>query len=115
MTTSDGPYQTEAQARERTAVRSIYDAAHASTRRGVMAEGSHRLLEQACTATSAELGAYDRRILAWLADWEPQTCAVIAGLITRAACAQRAPAVLTRLRPDLRRAAHHPGRARRYS
>jgi hypothetical protein len=96
MTTSDGPYQTEAQARKQPAVRAIYDAAHASTRRGVMAEGSHRLLEEACTAASVELGAYDRRILAWLAGWEPQTCAVIAGLITRAACARRAPAVLAR-------------------
>jgi hypothetical protein len=94
MTTSDGPYQTEAQAREQPAVRAIYDAAHADRRRGVMAEGGHRLLEEACTAASVELGAYDRRILAWLAGWEPQTCAVIAGLITRAARAQRAPAIL---------------------
>ena len=30
------------------------------------------------------MGAYDRRILAWLAGFEPQTCAVVAGLITRA-------------------------------
>jgi hypothetical protein len=96
MTTSDGPYQTEAQARERPAVRAIYDAVHADRRRGVMAEGSHRLLEQACTTANVELGAYDRRILAWLAGWEPQTCAVIAGLITRAARAQQASAILAR-------------------
>jgi len=31
-----------------------------------------------------ELGVYDRRIVAWLADWEPSTLTVIAGLITRA-------------------------------
>jgi hypothetical protein len=31
-----------------------------------------------------ELGAYDHRILVWLAGWEPTICAVIAGLITRA-------------------------------
>jgi hypothetical protein len=96
MTTSDGPYQTEAQAREQPAVRAIYDAAYADRRRGVMAEGSHRLLEEACSAASVELGAYDQHILAWLAGLEPQTCAVIAGLITRAACAQRAPTVLAR-------------------
>jgi hypothetical protein len=30
------------------------------------------------------LGAYDARILAWLANYEPETCAVISGLITRA-------------------------------
>ncbi len=37
-----------------------------------------------CGAAGVELGAYDRRIVAWLAGWEPQTCAVVAGLITRA-------------------------------
>jgi hypothetical protein len=30
------------------------------------------------------LGAYDERIMSWLANWEPTTRAVIAGLITRA-------------------------------
>lgn len=30
------------------------------------------------------VGAFDARILAWLAGWEPETCAVIAGLVTRA-------------------------------
>ena len=34
------------------------------------------------------LGAYDRRILGWLARWEPTTCAVVAGLITRASLAR---------------------------
>ena len=29
-------------------------------------------------------GAYDHRILTWLAGWEPQICAVVAALITRA-------------------------------
>lgn len=50
----------------------------------VSAEGNRRLLEEACTATGVRLGAYDHRILLWLAGWEPSTCAVIAGLITRA-------------------------------
>jgi hypothetical protein len=31
-----------------------------------------------------ELGAYDDRILRWLAGWEPATCAVIAGFVSRA-------------------------------
>jgi hypothetical protein len=43
-----------------------------------------RMLEDACTAAGVELGAYDRRIIAWLAGWEPQTVAVICGLISRA-------------------------------
>jgi hypothetical protein len=30
------------------------------------------------------LGADDARILGWLANYEPETCAVITGLITRA-------------------------------
>jgi hypothetical protein len=35
-------------------------------------------------AADVELGAYDRRIVEWLARWEPATCAVIAGLVSRA-------------------------------
>jgi hypothetical protein len=31
-----------------------------------------------------KLGAFDHRIVLWLAGWEPSTCAVIAGLIARA-------------------------------
>jgi hypothetical protein len=42
------------------------------------------LLEGACQAAGVQLGAYDHRILIWLTAWEPATCAVIAGLITRA-------------------------------
>jgi hypothetical protein len=37
-----------------------------------------------------ELGAYDERILEWLADYEPSTVAVICGLISRARAAGRA-------------------------
>ena len=33
---------------------------------------------------SNKIGGYDLKILAWLAGWEPQVCAVVAGLITRA-------------------------------
>lgn len=32
---------------------------------------------------TAALGAFDDRILSWLANWEPETCAVVAGLIAR--------------------------------
>lgn len=31
-----------------------------------------------------ELGAYDQKIIGWLAEWEPATVAVICGLISRA-------------------------------
>ena len=33
---------------------------------------------------------FDRRVLAWLSGWEPQVCAVVTGLITRAHAAGRA-------------------------
>lgn len=37
----------------------------------------------------AELGAYDRQILDWLAGFEDSGCAVVAGLVARAATAAR--------------------------
>jgi hypothetical protein len=74
-----GPYETERQAAD--AARHIYDSPPGT---GAWGTGSHRLLEDACTAAGVRLGAYDQRILLWLAGQEPSTCAVIAGLITRA-------------------------------
>jgi len=47
-------------------------------------EQNRQLLTQACEAAGITLGTYDRRIIGWLADYEDATCAVIAGLITRA-------------------------------
>lgn len=44
-----------------------------------------RHLEEACAAAGVELGVFDRRILAWLAGWEPSTVQVVIGLISRAA------------------------------
>jgi hypothetical protein len=96
-----GPFHTEREASAHPAVRAIYDAMHASLRRGVGDEENLRLLEQACKAAGVELGAYDRRILRWLAGWEAEACAVVAGLITRAAghglAAEQLPAVLDAL------------------
>jgi hypothetical protein len=74
-----GPYETERQAAD--ATRHIYDSPPGT---GAWGDGNHRLMEDACTAAGVQLGAYDHRILVWLAGWEPATCAVIAGLITRA-------------------------------
>lgn len=78
------PLKTEQQARELPEVQAIFRAFDASPGAGKMAPLNLAMLEQACAAAHVELGAYDQRILAWLAQWEPQTCAVIAGLITRA-------------------------------
>lgn len=74
-----GPYQTERQAAA--AARQIYAAAPAVPLRAA----NRRLLEDACASAYVPLGDWDRRIVAWLAGWEPATCVVIAGLITRAA------------------------------
>jgi hypothetical protein len=74
-----GPFETERQAAD--AARHIYDSPPGT---GAWGDGNHRLMEDACTAAGVELGAYDHRILLWLAGWEPATCAVVAGLITRA-------------------------------
>jgi hypothetical protein len=49
-----------------------------------MAEANYARLADACEGAAVTVGAYDSRILTWLAGWEPQTCAVVAGLITRA-------------------------------
>jgi hypothetical protein len=74
-----GPYETERQAAN--AVRHIYGSPAGT---GAWGDGNHRLIEDACTAAGVQLGAFDHRILVWMAGWEPSTCAVIAGLITRA-------------------------------
>jgi hypothetical protein len=111
MSTSDGPYQTEAQARERRAVRDIYDAARASTRRGVMAEENHHMLQQTCAAAGVELGGYDRRILSCVASLKPQICAVTAGLITCSSrSSQLASAGQAEAGPNASPAADHPHR-----
>jgi hypothetical protein len=74
-----GPYETERDAIN--AVRHILDTPPGT---GAWRDGSLRTLETACQAAGVKLGAYDQRILVWLAGWEPQACAVIAALIERA-------------------------------
>lgn len=79
-----GPYETDRQAAADPAVRAVYEAFAATPGAGKMTPLNERMLTAACEAAGVELGAYDRRIVTWLAGWEPQVCAVIAGLITRA-------------------------------
>jgi hypothetical protein len=74
---ASGPFETEYEARA--AVEHIL-----SSPAEAMTDGNHRLLEDACRAAGVELGAWDHRILVWLANWEPSTVAVVAGLIARA-------------------------------
>lgn len=79
MSHAMGPFDSEQQARA---------AAHVivpPTRLSILTTAENRqLLEDVCERAGVNLGAYDRRILLWLAGWEDATCAVVAGLITRA-------------------------------
>ena len=79
-----GPFETEREAAA--AVQHIY-----GSRTEAWSDGSHRLLEDACRAAEVELGAFDHRILVWLAGFEPSACAVVAALITRANAAAADP------------------------
>jgi hypothetical protein len=71
-----GPFETERQAREATRQYPAGGAANGNPNLSILLD--------AVIAAGVPLGAYDRRILEWLAGWEPATCAVIAGLVTRA-------------------------------
>ena len=85
-----GPYETEAEARENPAVQEIYAAFRADPGMGRMAPLINALLVDVCTMAGVDLGAFDRRVLSWLSGWEPETAAVICGMITRAHEAGRA-------------------------
>lgn len=75
-----GPFETEDEARTTPAVRAVYEA----YREAKSSLSGTPIIAAACEAAGIELGAYDARILAWMRNWEPATCAVIAGLIARA-------------------------------
>ena len=77
-----GPYETEQQAR--VDVADLYEQSRRSGLRGALADANYAYLADARERTGVALGAYDARILTWLAHWEPATCAVVAGLIARA-------------------------------
>ena len=88
------PYETRRQARAD--VGGVYAQCERSSRRGVMGKANLAYLREACNRTSVTLGAFNTRILAWLAGWKPETCAVVAGLITCAYAAELGAAHSTR-------------------
>jgi len=102
------PYETERQARA--GVAGVHAQCDRSNRRGVMGEANLAYLREACDRTNETLGAFDTRILAWLAGWEPETCAVVAGLVTRAYAAELNAAHSTGPLPEQR--AQHQRRPR---
>jgi hypothetical protein len=79
---ASGPYETGRQATADMA--SVYQMARRSNRWGALAEANLARLADTCQRAGVTLGRFDARILAWLANYEPGTCAVIAGLVTRA-------------------------------
>jgi hypothetical protein len=80
-----GPYQTRGEANQSPAVQAVWKAYSAAPGTGRMAAHCLAILTDACTTAGILTGAYDLTVMAWLSGWEPETCQVIAGLITRAA------------------------------
>ena len=90
---ASGPYETSDEVRRLPAVRAVYDVMHDATGRGAGQGECERMLAGACEAAGVALGAYDARILRWLANWEAETVAVVAGWVARAHEAGKAAAV----------------------
>jgi hypothetical protein len=76
-----GPFETGQEAHD-AAVRHIEPEPGWSILR---APQNRQMLADACEAAGVVLGDYDARILDWMAGWEDGICAVLAGLIRRAA------------------------------
>lgn len=74
-----GPYESEQQATK--VCGDAYGHPHVP---GHMGAWNRAVLAAAVESASVELGAYDMRILGWLAKWEPEMVAAIAGIIARA-------------------------------
>jgi hypothetical protein len=92
-----GPFESEAEVRAMPAVREVYRQFDADPGVGKMTPHIHRMLLDALAAAGVDLGAHDHAIAGWLANWEPQTVAVIASWITRAGEAGQADAASARL------------------
>jgi hypothetical protein len=85
--TTPGPFGTEAEAR----AAALVLGGPPGPGWPILSRGQReRMLTAACEAAGVSLGAYDARILAWLGEFEDGACAVVAGLVTRAAAAQTA-------------------------
>ena len=78
-----GPFESESQALATPAVRAVYGAYEAGITS--LRDGAADLMLSACEKAGVRLGAYDRRIIIWLAGFEPQAAAAVAGVIVRAA------------------------------
>jgi hypothetical protein len=81
------PFGTGAEARA--AIDCHYEAAHGSIRIRVIGEPNHRMQCDVASTDGVELDADNRRIVAWLGGFEPETPAVLDQGITRAHAAPR--------------------------
>lgn len=88
-----GPYETETETLDEALPQEIR-ALHASGRvrpgdPDRLVSGTQlRHLEDACRDAGVDLGAFDRKVLGWLAGYEASTVQVIVGLIARAAAGE---------------------------
>jgi hypothetical protein len=100
-----GPYETGGSAVIDT--RGVFIAAQASADRDLASKILEGLVLGSAREAGVELGAYDRRMIAWFATWEPEVVQVILGLIERAHIGGRraAAAEATGLRALLYRSA----------
>ena len=85
-----GPYESREQARNSPEVIAIRQASGRGP--GSADAGNDEMLRNAICAAGVDLGHYDQRVVRWLAGWEPELCAVVAGLIRRAHESGRAAA-----------------------
>lgn len=94
--TAHGPYETSRQARAD--AEPLNEAVRAVDPGGVMTNAIRTARRQAridyvtdaLGAAGVELGPYDRRIAAWLANWEPETVQVVLAWVGRARAAGEA-------------------------
>lgn len=84
-TTVHGPYDTDSDAMRDAA--HVHQAYRVAYERGLMDRINEGLLLGTLREAGVELGAYDKRIAGWLADWEPHVVHVILGWIERARAA----------------------------
>jgi hypothetical protein len=77
------PFESESQALATPAIQAVYRAYDVGTTS--LRDAAADLLLSACEKAGVTLGAYDRRILVWLAGFEPQAATAVAGVIVRAA------------------------------
>lgn len=102
-----GPYETRQDARiDGQPLRDAVDAA-TEEHDGPRTDAEYDAMRQAATAylsgrlgrLGIELGAFDQRVAAWIADWDPEVAATVLGWVTRARAAGRDTAIEQRREP----------------